>query len=93
MYTDGSRDGNYLACATISPSNTVISMKLSDSGSIFTFEMWAIIKAQEPIKDYDPSKYVIFTDSLSCLQALQYLELELPNIGIVIRKCLFNHCQ
>ena len=47
VYTDGSRDGNYVACATVFPSNTVISMILLDLASIFTAEIWAIIKALE----------------------------------------------
>ena len=69
VYTDGSRDGNYVACAAIFPSNTVISMRLPDSASVFTAEMWTIIKTY---------KYIVFTDSLSCLQALQYIKLEHP---------------
>ena len=47
VYTDGSRDGNDMACATFFPSNTVISVILPDSASIFTAEIWAIIKALE----------------------------------------------
>ena len=46
----------------------------------------AIIKAPEEIKYSVASKYIIFTDSLSCLQALQSLH---PLIGMVIRKCFF----
>ena len=46
------------------PSNTVISMKLPDSASVFTAEVWAIIKALEQIKDSNASKYIVFTDSL-----------------------------
>ena len=34
---DGSRDGNYVACATVVPSNTVISKRLSDA--IFTADV------------------------------------------------------
>ena len=49
VYTDGSRDGNCVACATVFPSNTIISISLPDSASIFTPEIWAIIKAQEKI--------------------------------------------
>ena len=49
VYTDGSRDGNAMACATVFPSNTVISMTLPDSASVFTAEVWAIIKALEQI--------------------------------------------
>ena len=48
IYTDGSRDGNSVACATVFQSN--ISMKLPDSASIFTAEIWAIIKALEVMK-------------------------------------------
>ena len=92
VYTDGSRDGN-VACATAFPSNTVISMRLPDSASIFTAEVWAIIEALEQIKDSIASKYIVFTDSLSCLQALHHIKLEHPLIGMVIRKCLFKFCQ
>ena len=35
VYTDGSRYGNDVACATVFPSNTVISMRLPDSASLF----------------------------------------------------------
>ena len=70
VYTDGSRDGNSVACATVFPSDNIISMRLPDSASVFTAEVWAIIKALEQMKDSIASKYIVFTDSLSCLQAL-----------------------
>ena len=89
VYTDGSRDGNAVACATVFPSNTIISMRLPDSASVFTTEVWAIIKALEQIKDSIASKCIVFTDSLSCLQALHHMKLEHPLIGMVIRKCVF----
>ena len=93
VYTDGSRDGNAVACATVFPSNTVISMRLPDSASVFTAEVWAIIKALKQIKISTASKYIVFTDSRSCLQALHHMKLEHPLIGMVIRKCLFKYCQ
>ena len=89
VYTDGSQDGNVVACATVFPSNTVIYMRLPDSASVFTAEVWAIIKALEQIKDSNASKYIVFTDSLSCLQAFHHMKLEHPLIGMVIRKCAF----
>ena len=61
MYTDGSQDGNAVACAIVFPSNTVISMRLPDSASVFTAEVWAIIKALEQIKHSIASKYIVFT--------------------------------
>ena len=65
-------------------SDIVISMRLPHSAFIFTAEVWAIIKAPEQIIDSVASKYIIFTDSLSCLQGLQYTKLEHPLIGMVI---------
>ena len=62
--------------------DAVISTRLQYSASIFTAEVWAI-------KDSVVSKYIIFTDSLLCLQALEYMKLEYPLIGMVIRKCVF----
>ena len=78
-----------MACATGFPSNTVISMRLPDSAFIFTAEIWPIIKALEQINDSVASKYMILTDSLSCLQHLQYMKVEHTLIGMVIRKCVF----
>ena len=66
-----------------------ISMRLLHSVSIFTSEIWVIIKALEEIRNSAASKYIAFTDSLSCLQALQRMKLEHPLIGMVIRKCVF----
>ena len=83
-----------MACATVFPSNTVISMRLPDSASIFTAEIWATIKALEEIKYSVASKYIVFTDSLSCLQALQSMKLEHSLIGMVRRKCVvFNFAK
>ena len=56
VYTDGSRDGNYVACATVFPSDTVISMRLPDSASMFTVEVWAVINEQITVSV--ASKYI-----------------------------------
>ena len=45
VYTEGSQDGNSVACTTFFPSDTVISMRLPHSASVFTAEVWASIKA------------------------------------------------
>ena len=36
---------------------------------------------------FSTDEYIVFTDSLSCLQALHYMKLEHPLIGMAIRKC------
>ena len=48
-------------------------MRLTDSASMFSAEVWAIIKALEQIKDSFASKSIIFTDSPLCLQPLGYI--------------------
>ena len=80
---------NYVACATVFPSNIEFSIRLPNSASIFTAEIWAIIKALDEMKNASASKFILFTDSLSCLQALLYMKLEHPLIAMVIRKCVF----
>ena len=40
-------------------------MILDDSASVFTAEVWTIIKSLEQIKDLSPSKFIIYTDSRS----------------------------
>ena len=75
--------------ATVFQLDTEFSMRLCDSASIFTAEIWAIIKALDEMKNTSASKFIFFTDSLSCLQALLYMKLEHPLIGMVIRKCVF----
>ena len=92
VYTDGSRDGNAVACATVCPSNTEISMRLPDSASVFTAEVWAIIKALEEIKDSNASKYIVFT-LMFVSPSFNHMKLEDPLIGMVIRKCRFKYCQ
>ena len=49
LYTEGSRHGNSVACAAISLSNTVVSMRFPDSASVVTAETWAVIKALDEI--------------------------------------------
>ena len=49
VYTDGSWDENSVACAIVFPSNTIISMRLLDSASMFTSEIWTLIKTLDEI--------------------------------------------
>ena len=51
VYTDGS-------CATVFPSDTELSMRLPDSASIFSAEIWAIITALEEIKNASASTFI-----------------------------------
>ena len=70
------------------PSNTKFSIRLPDSASIFTAEIRSIIIALVENKNASASKFIMFTDSVSCFQALLYKKLEHPLIRMVIRKCV-----
>ena len=61
-----------------------VSMRLPNSASIFTAEIWAIINALEEMKTSVASKYIVFTDSLSSLQALQSMKLEHESVSFKI---------
>ena len=56
-----------MGCATTFPSNITISMRLPDSASIFTAELWVVIKTLEQIKESIAFIFIIFTDSILCL--------------------------
>ena len=71
------------------PSDTKLSMRMPELAFIFTAEIWEIINALEDIKNVSASTFIIFTDSLSCLQALLYVKLEHPLIGMLMCKCAF----
>ena len=57
-----------VAYATVFPLDIIISIFLN-SASIFTAEIWTIIKSLEQIEDSVASKCIIFTEPLLCLQA------------------------
>ena len=100
VYTDGSRDGNAVACATVFPSNTVISMRLPDSASVFTAGVWAIIKTLEQIKDSIASKYIVLQTLCTSLplqmliifalstSILKDMEEETISMSSAVPKCL-----
>jgi hypothetical protein len=87
IYTDGSKDDARVAAATVTPSS-IISIRLPSFASIFTAELQAIIQALEFIITSDGTKYIIFTDSLSCLQAFENKQLDHPLVAEVFRLLL-----
>lgn len=70
IFTDGSKDGSLVAAAAVSIA-TNLSSRLPDNASIFSAEAYAILLATDIIKSSAGSNFVIFSDSLSCLQAIQ----------------------
>ena len=50
--------------------NIVLTCRLPDNSSIFSAEAHAIILCLDFIDRYDFNRFVVFSDSLSCLQAI-----------------------
>lgn len=70
VYTDGSKDGDSVACAAVHGDRTVTE-RLPSSASIFTAEARAILLALKLITQSNLSQFIICSDSLSCLLAIK----------------------
>ena len=79
IYTDGSKDGTSVTSAGIINKHT-ISRRLPDRTSVFWAETKAIELALQHVKHCNIAKVIIFSDSLSCLQAIKYSQLKNPLI-------------
>ena len=60
--------------------------RIQDHSSIFTAEARAILLALEWIEHSNRKRVLIFTDSMSCLQALDHLKIDHPIIEEIISK-------
>ena len=88
IYTDGSKDGIRTAAAVVAP-NFVKTVRLPDSASIFTAKIHALDMALNIIRHTRSKDYVVFSDSLSSLQAVESCKVE----NALILKILKNHNQ
>jgi ribonuclease HI len=70
IYTDGSKDHTGTACAAVSNGRLLL-CRLPSEASIFTAEARAIILALKIVQSTNDTKFFIFSDSLSCLQAIK----------------------
>jgi ribonuclease HI len=87
IYTDGSKEGNSVAAAMIYRHNSVVTARLPDHSSIFSAEAHAILLALDFIDRLDSCKFVVFSDSLSCLQAMHNVKWASPLIRHILEKC------
>ena len=69
IYTDGSKDDEAVGCAFYSTEGTE-SQRLNGNASIFTAEAAALKLAVAAAEESDGQKFLILSDSLSCLKAL-----------------------
>ena len=83
IYTDGSKDGISVAAAAVTDDN-VLQIRLEDKSSIFTAEMIALRLALRHVKESDGTKFIIFSDSKSALQALANMHVYNPLVCRVL---------
>jgi len=88
IYTDGSKDGIRTAATVVAP-NSVKTVRLPDNASIFTAEIHALDMALGIICCARSKDCVVFSDSLSSLQAIESCKVKNP----LILKILKDHNQ
>ena len=89
IYTDGSKAENRVAAAATSK-NLSSQVRLPGNASIFTAELHTLKMAFNIVKNCDWDCFIIFTDSLSSLQALDSSNCDHPFIQDISK--LFNEC-
>jgi ribonuclease HI len=88
IYTDGSKEGSQVAAAMVH-NRTSNQLRLPDNASIFSAEAKAILLALSFIDAYNSTQFVIFSDSLSCLQAIHSAKWSSPLIRDILERCHF----
>ncbi|XP_023244783.1 uncharacterized protein LOC111642647 [Centruroides sculpturatus] len=87
IYTDGSKSDNYVGLAFVCQ-DEIVAEQIAANSSIFSAELQAIYLALKYINRKGHSCCVIYTDSVSALQALISYERSSHSIVIKIRKLI-----
>ena len=87
IYTDWSKEDSKVGCAVISDNHSNM-QRIPDDSSIFTAEAKAIDLALDFISTCDANnKFIIFSDSLSVLKAMNHTSSKNPQIQKLLEKC------
>ena len=87
IYTDGSKEDSKVGCAVLSDNHSNM-QRIPDDSSIFTDEAKAIDLALDFISTCDAyNKFIIFSDSLSVLKAMNHTSSKNPQIQKLLEKC------
>ena len=84
IYTDGSKDEDKVASAAVF-GERVETRRLPSASSVFTAEAQAILLAMKIVASSDEHKFIICSDSLSCLLAIENFKVMNPNILKIIQ--------
>ena len=87
IYTDGSKEDSKVGCAVLSDNHSNM-QRIPDDSSIFTAEAKAVDLALDYISTCDANnKFIIFSDSLSVLKAMNHTSSKNPQIQKLLEKC------
>ena len=70
IYTDGSKINDRTGCAYV-VNGTAYNVRLSRYSSVFSAELFAILKSLRYVKNSADSKFIIFSDSLSAIESIK----------------------
>jgi kelch-like protein 2/3 len=85
LYTDGSKDGPAVASAAVSGTRVFVK-RLPNHSSIFSAEAHAILLALNVMEQSAVDRFVLLTDSLSCLQSIENRKLNHPLILEILNR-------
>ena len=85
FYTDGSKDKDKVSAAAVFRNHTY-TKRLQGECSIFTAEARALLLALESIELSNKKRFLVCSDSLSCLQALSNLKTDHPILIKILSK-------
>ena len=87
IYTDGSKEDSKVGYAVLSDNHSNM-QRIPDDSSIFTAEAKAVDLALDFISTcYANNKFIIFSDSLSVLKAMNHTSSKNPQIQKLLEKC------
>lgn len=87
IYTDGSKDDNNKVAAATTSKGLDIQVRLSNGASIFTAELRAILHALDIVSSQEDMSFIIISDSLSSLYALQGNDFDNPDVLKILERC------
>ena len=86
IYADGSKVDEKIAAAamlSVAPNTEIAPCRLRDHCSIYTAELQAILFALKQVYQSKEKKFMIFSDSLSALQALKNFKIDHPLLLLI----------
>jgi len=85
LYTDGSKAGDQVASAVVAKNSTKV-VRLANKASIFRAELHAITLAMDFIRRSKDTKFIVFSDSMSRLEALDGFKIEIDLVLKIIKE-------